>query len=355
MAMQLGGAPPECKQIYESFTCNTDIDTWTDVKKSKLFEYAGKEFAVAKGAPTKEMKKIVEHMAVNYKKLLAKHIQLNKEIAELKRAPTPAARPQPPNQQQLSYANAVRNKKTEYVVLVKKAAGAEEESDVRAELFKSLKPVEKEVDILKTSKRHDTLVVQVRNEEQQKTVINRLKNSTSVDCNLPAKRIPAVRISEIDKSMQADDILQELEEKEGINKKHAKVKIILNNTNYRTNRAIIAFNEEDTKRLLIKGEVKMGLKIHPIEPDFGVVQCKNCNKFGHFHKSKDKTKVQCKDQDPTCVHCGGNHDLKDCRVKSERSKAKCSNCSANHRAYDVRCPRRSQVIEKLKDKFICLH
>lgn len=173
-----------------------------------------------------------------------------------------------------------------------------------------------------------------------------MKSNYSVECHAPTKRIPAIRISEVDKNMQKDDILEEFESKEGINRSAANVEIILNNTKYRTNRAIVMLSEDDTKRLLKKGEVKMGLKIHPIEPDFGIVQCKRCNKFGHFEKSKDKSSIQCKHEEPVCVHC---------KVKDDRTKAKCSNCKANHRAYDVRCPRRAEVINKLKEKFICLH
>lgn len=353
---------PEGKQILESFTCTTDVDSWSDSKKWKLFNQASREINGAKGTLSKELKKVTEHMASHFKKCLIKMNQLQEENNKLKEendelkknavSTTSAATETDPFLPR--YANTVKNKKPEYVVLVKKAAGAEEKSDLRTELFKDLKAVETNVDILRTMKRNETLVVQVRSEEQQKAVINQMKNNNQVECNLPSKRIPSIKISEIDKNMSKEDILLELESKENIKREDAQVKIILNNTKYRTNRAIVALNEEDTTRLLRKREVKMGLKIHPVEPDYGVVQCKKCNKYGHFHMSKDKSAELCKSKDPVCVHCGGAHDLKDCKVKENRSRAKCSNCAGNHRAYDARCPRRAEVIEKLKLKFACL-
>lgn len=356
MSATVGGSPPEGKQLLDKFNSTTDIDSWSHQKKVKLFDHASKEISGSKGSLSKEMRKIAEHMASQYKKLLTKYNQakevndkLNEEISGLKNRATTSDQFKP------RYANALKNKKTEYVVLVKKAAGSEEHTDIRSELFKNLKPVEKEVDILRTMKRNDTLVVQVRNEEQQKTVVNRMKSNAQINCNVPSKRIPAIKISEIDKTWKKEDILGELEDKENINRQDATVKIILNNPKYRTNRAIVMLNEKDTKSILMKQEVKMGLKIHPIEPDYGVVQCKQCNKYGHFHMSKDKTTVQCKSKDPICVHCGGAHELKNCRSKEDKSKAKCTNCSGNHRAYDARCPRRSEVIEKMKEKFICIH
>jgi hypothetical protein len=106
-------------------------------------------------------------------------------------------------------------------------------------------------------------------------------------------------------------------------------------------------------KIIKKGEIKLGAKIHPIEVDYGIIQCKNCNKFGHFHKSKDQTETICKLEMPICVHCGKNHNLEDCPNKENRKVAMCSNCKGNHRANDHKCGKTIEKINLIRNRYIC--
>ena len=54
-----------------------------------------------------------------------------------------------------------------------------------------------------------------------------------------------------------------------------------------------------------------------------LVQCYTCQEFGHKTGS-----TQCKSaQNPVCLYCSGPHQSKNCGVKNEREKHKCSNCA----------------------------
>ena len=375
MAPTPGGTKTiEGKELLEKFTVNTDLDVYSERKKLKLFEAASTAMNESKGTMSKEMKKLVDHMVKSFKKMCEENeklkmnnrelmserekiiedreklnetnVQLNQQLEELKQ-------PAIPNANTKSYSNAVKNKRDEFVVLVKKKRDFDGDKDLRTELIKKIKPIEKNIDIERTKFKSDTLVIHVKDTEQQRTLENCLKGDNEIECNLPKKRIPSIKIKEVDSNMDADDILRELKDKENIDIEKATVKIILKNPNYRTNRAVINLSEEDTVRISKQKRIKMGPLMHPFEIDYGVIQCKNCNKFGHFHRSKDKNTVICKSRSPVCVHCGGEHDLKDCLCRSDRSKAKCSNCGGNHRAYDEKCTKRTEVINKVKDKFVC--
>lgn len=73
-----------------------------------------------------------------------------------------------------------------------------------------------------------------------------------------------------------------------------------------------------------------------------VVQCYNCQCFGHISKNCHK-KIK-------CVLCAENHSLKDCPFKSlENQKLKCANCGEGHSAGSRECRTYKRILEN-KDK-----
>lgn len=362
-----GRKPPDKRDILDKFTLNTDLSKFEHQKRTMLFEAAAEAIDESKGQLSKELRKIVKQMVKFYKKNSEENREMKNSLSQLEtineqlkvsnekltQENSDLRRPAiPPHTPRSSYANIVRNKKEEYVVLIKNKT-EDKEINLQRELFKKLKSIENRVDIIDTKRKNDTLVVSVRNKEQQNLVCEKLNDDDIIECNSPEKRIPTIKIKEVDPSYDKTSVIEELEAKENINKEATNVKVILKNIKFRTNRVLVNFNKEDTLKIVSKGEVKIGCKIHPIELDYGLIQCKNCNKFGHFHKSKDGQTIKCKTNKPVCVHCTGSHDLTSCPVKNDRNKAKCSNCDGNHRAYDDRCPKRCEVLNKIKQKFIC--
>ena len=91
--------------------------------------------------------------------------------------------------------------------------------------------------------------------------------------------------------------------------------------------------------------VCIGLQMYNVKDRFHVVQCYNCQGFGHtssFCKKKDN---------PTCFYCGEAHMSKSCQHKKDRKRDKmcCTNCSHSknknerdhchsHRSSDTNCP-----------------
>ena len=355
--------PPDKNNVkcqFESYTIRTDLSSpnYSNKLRSALFESAANHIDQARGQMSAEMKKIVRQMAEHYKNIVNENTQLTanlkqkedqaeqmrNEIKALKN-PIQAHAPNGP-----SYASVTAANREQFVIVVKPKPG-ESQVNLKREMFSKLRPIEKEVDIINSREKNGSLVVYVRNKEQQEKINKQLENNPKIDSSLPTKRIPSILIKEVDPSYTETDILNELEEKENIDKAAATVRVILKNPKFKTNRVIVNLSKEDTIRVAKKGSAKIGPVIHPIEVDYRIIQCKNCNGFGHFHKSKDGSETICKSK-RACVHCAKDHDLNECPIKQQAKQARCSGCNGNHRAYDKRCPKWQAIIGKVKQRFV---
>lgn len=70
------------------------------------------------------------------------------------------------------------------------------------------------------------------------------------------------------------------------------------------------------------------VKVQALKGNGQVVQCFNCQLFGH-------SATHCK-APPKCVKCAGDHESRAC-TKDKKSPAKCSNCAKSHTANFSRC------------------
>lgn len=115
-------------------------------------------------------------------------------------------------------------------------------------------------------------------------MISKLDSTLSkLNVKKPKKLIPAILIKEIDKSLDKEEIIEQLSTNEKIKKEEINIKAEFNNS--KTKRIIIYLNEHDTRRILDQGRVKMNHFIHLIEPTFKIIQCNNYLKYGHYHKN----------------------------------------------------------------------
>ena len=83
-----------------------------------------------------------------------------------------------------------------------------------------------------------------------------------------------------------------------------------------------------------------------IRDSFHILQCYNCQSFGHNSKSCNKI------DEPTCLYCSGKHKSKGCTKKNNRDEHKCSNCtkknfSNKHTSNSKKCPLLLKQLEKV--------
>ena len=351
---------PKGKRLIDEVSLRTDIERFGVFKKIRLFEEAKDDINVSKGSISKELRFIVQHMSKAFKDLNDEKQELEKKLREVEEELkakseaisinnyTPLCKPSTSKsliKSRESYVNIVKKQQKEHVIVIEKATN--EKINLENEISKLLKPIQNEIDMIGIKRRgDDKLIINLRNEVQKNTAINKLQGDARIKCKEPAAKIPSILIKEVDKNLKEEDILNELEEKEKINKKDAVIKVILSNKNFRTNQVVINLNQENTKRILDKNEVKMGFKIHPVELSVHVIQCRNCNKFGHFHKNKQTNEVICKAK-LSCLHCDEEHMIHECRSQDNRDAARCVNCKGIHRSNYRQCPERLNKIEQI--------
>lgn len=110
---------------------------------------------------------------------------------------------------------------------------------------------------------------------------------------------------------------------------------------------IISCDIPTLNRVIEKGSVIVGLDSKPVYEHIDILQCFNCQRFGHVAGT-------CRSQ-PCCRNCGEDHMSKLC---GEGATLGCVNCkreikngykfNASHRSTDERCPIRAIRIEALK-------
>lgn len=256
-----------------------------------------------------------------------------------------------------TYSNCVKNKPIEHPVIIKIAESVrdKESIDLKKVVFDQLKPVKSKIDVMRVNRSRDSLILKVRDREQQSIMIENLKNHPTIHADKPKDRIPSVLIAEIEREVGLDTkekiekyILSELAANEGVKEENTKIKVTMCNPKFHTIRCIINFDSPTTKTVLNKGYVKIGYKICPVSKTIKVIQCGRCLKFGHFEKNKDGT-AACRSKSPSCNFCAGDHSEDKCtQDKSKLEKRKCLNCgkghTANYRGCESRVARERELL-----------
>ncbi|XP_046399411.1 uncharacterized protein LOC124165921 [Ischnura elegans] len=83
----------------------------------------------------------------------------------------------------------------------------------------------------------------------------------------------------------------------------------------------------------------LGVTFETFKPSPGPPQCKNCQRFGHTHKSCGLA--------TRCVRCGDLHSHRECTVHKP-DPATCANCKQNHPANYRQCPAYVSYAERLQ-------
>lgn len=341
--------------LLSQILVTTDIDNFSISKKITLFKDLAEKTKSGTGTLSKESRFVIS-------KLCKAFIELNNENQSLKSANRRLTEeneeivnkqksPLSFSNQTESYSNVVQNLKSTYPVVISDTTGAK--LNIEDEVIKKLKPSCKEIDIVKIRKRDEKLIINTRNAVQQELVIEKLKEDSRFECKLPTKLIPSILIKRISKKLNENEILDEICSSEGIPKDKSSIKLLPSHPSFRTNRAILTCPSDDTLKLKQRNEVKIGFMIHPISMIYNVIQCYGCHGFNHFEFSKDKSSRTCKST-AKCGFCASDqHKFKDCPIKNDSTKAKCCNCNGNHPSNHKECPKRKEIIKKIKVRYIC--
>lgn len=352
------------ESILDKVSERTDIAAFSRAKKKQLFAEAVTRLKTHKGAIGESLK----HVITNMKRAHEEECRLNQEMnrrneeleQQIKQLTEENKRLQSAKSNQLPGYNptwgssrVTREEKKEYLVIVE-STSKEANIDLNELIDDKLESVAERITITNTKIRNEKLIINLQDEQQQKLVEEKLKNDAQINCRLPSKKIASIIIKDVSRKMSDDSLLNKIKANGDL--KHPERATIIKritNVKYKTDRIKINFDREDTTTIIRANEIKIGARIHQIEVDYGLIQCRNCGKFGHFHKDKEGKNITCRSKKKHCSHCDQDHHIGDCQVSSQRSRAKCTNCGGNHRHYDDRCPKKIEALNRVKQRFEC--
>ena len=167
---------------------------------------------------------------------------------------------------------------------------------------------------------------------------------------------PKITVTDITPDITTKEELEEELYEKNMNIKDLKeagqfVKIIFYDTSAKE--AVIQVSPEIRDSIRNNGDrIHLSLERHMVKDRIHVIQCYHCQEYGHMSGSN-----YCKKNgsDATCFFCAGKHSSRDCTVKNNKAKHRCSNClnsknslhrmnAGTHKANDNLCP--SYVREK---------
>ena len=349
------GGPDPPDTVLKDITDKTDFSTLSQDKKSKIFRAAVTKLASSQGSVGKELKHVISNLLTAYNELnknnndlKSKNNSLIQQINDLKK---PAIPPAGPSDRSWSNVVSGQPKKPDEFVVIISHKSTEPDLNLRKLVDNLLYPVKKQIAIVRDRTRNGKYIIVLKNEIQQSIVFNKLKSDPILECSIPSKKIPTLIIREVPKELSEAEIKSELCENEDLKENEVTIKKVIANKNFKTNRVKVNFSKEATIKIIRNQEVKIRSHCKPIAIDWGLIFCNNCGKPGHFHKDLNGT-VTCKSSHKHCSHCDGDHYMNECQHKNDRSKAKCTLCKGNHRAYHPTCPERLKLINKIRDRFI---
>ena len=174
---------------------------------------------------------------------------------------------------------------------------------------------------------------------------------------------PKVTINDLDSELLEKDALLAaiLDKNEDIKKLHNEDKTVRVVFVNKKDRYAVLQIAPEIRRIILnkKDKINIGLRQHLVRNRYHVIQCYNCQAFGHMSGS-----VYCpRKDDPVCCFCAGGHQTKDCnaRKNDDTGKMKCVNCEVGgsredkkyaktHTASSMWCPsyinERARIMER---------
>lgn len=205
----------------------------------------------------------------------------------------------------------------------------------------------------------DIVVLDVSSKDQQLKIIDELNVIDNISAFEPKKFVPTLKIDSIQRDYPPefdydDFIKEEISQNLKIKKEEIVIKKIINNQKFKSIRAFVSLDKDNTIKVLEDGFIKIGYMACPVSKSCNVRQCRRCWKFGHLEKDREGNLI-CKSKEIICPLCSKHHDIDNCPIKGDRSKSlKCSDCEGDHASFSAKCPKKkSEELSILNKKSIC--
>ena len=306
---------------YKNVTETTDISKISLLNRQELYNEFKDAVYTSTSKEKKEHRNIIKSMLDTIEELVQRVKKRDEEIKSLKKKKDQSSQEAniPPNDTANirsnkfnSYADCVKSKEKVYQIIVKKKI-EEANVNVKKIVFEKLKSIKEQLDI-KVHDIRDGLIIKAANEQQQDLILDQMKSTSTIECFKPKRIIPSILIKDIQRIESEDNspvnyecyIEREISESLKISEEEFNVKVIINKPNFRSVRAVVNLNEDQTKKVFKTNRIRVGYSSCNIERSYNIIQCKRCYKYGHHELSKDKSTLTCKN-DRVCPLCSNGH------------------------------------------------
>ena len=206
-------------------------------------------------------------------------------------------------------------------------------------------------------------------DEDQMKEAEKVLSPLAPDCSLTffseetKKLDPKVTINDLDSELLEKNTLLAaiLDKNEDIKKLHNQDKTLRVVFVNKKDRFAVIQMAPEIRRIILnkKDKINIGLRQHLVRNRYHVIQCYDCQAFGHMAGSPYCPRKE----DPVCCFCAGGHQTKDCKAKKneDMGKMKCVNCDVGgsredrkyartHTASSMWCPsyinERARIMER---------
>lgn len=222
--------------------------------------------------------------------------------------------------------------------------------DIKTQVLEELKDVKNKLKIRRVRQLRKKGILMEVDSMQDIEIIKKASLETKcLKAEEPRKILPSLIIYEVEKEYKAEDIKNDLIEKnfEMFDKKELesiKEKVTLkhsfktksNNVNW-----IVQLPGIYLERLIDRGRIYLQWRTYRIKEYLNITRCFKCHGFGHISKV-------CRNPEQLCETCGDkNHVKKDCKKKDFQ----CINCTRNrrkelnHSVRSIECPEYKKQVE----------
>lgn len=220
---------------------------------------------------------------------------------------------------------------------------------------------------------NNTCRVECFTEEDKKTLIEKINSISSLKYEEERKRRPLVILKGIPADVEEDTLIAEIVEQNSslktqlseVGKPEKCMRVLFRRKNHRHDgnryNAVIEVTSAIRTAIIKEGRVVIGYNRIHAEDYSSLIQCRNCQGFGHL-AAKCNSSVK-------CAHCAEGHRVNECPDTKVLSKTKCVNCdhhnstktkegdessktslSTSHRATSLKCPRLIFMTQRAHEK-----
>lgn len=274
----------------------------------------------------------------------------------------------------LSYASATAKKAASRVPKVSGVKGPvlpppkivtvrherKESEEVKTMLMKLVKPSEIGLKVRRVIKIRNGVIVEADTEEgADNLVMQKSLKDAGLKVEKPTRKRPIIMIYDVSTELKDEDVKDEVYKRNmngsGVSEQEFDQEFVIKHkykdvkSNGKKNHIVVECSVRVRNWLRFREKVFIEWQGCRVKDYVDVARCFKCQRYGHIAK-------HCNNEKPSCSHCAGDHDYKECPNKNKKEAVCCSNCKregrqeVKHDATSRKCPAYEKAVKRQNEK-----